>query len=189
MKRETSKSDDVEHRIAGIDWTFNSWGGKHRDFLTFIYLLGCVIWGLIKGKNQCDPLNWLLGLCCWCFNWWTFIQCLGLEDGCYSDWSLDALVKKKVRLFISVLAVVVTYWFWYYHHMFSRFWKLRGFLDFHNLWCLKVEASMWMEKVRVNAVIFQHDGYPTDQLLWLNITVHLNVVSEPIYLWTRISGS
>jgi hypothetical protein len=44
--------------------------------------------------------------------------------------------------------------------MFSRFWKLRGFLDFRNLWCLKVEASMWMEKVRVNAVIFQHDSYP-----------------------------
>ena len=44
--------------------------------------------------------------------------------------------------------------------MFSRFWKLRGFLDFRNLWCSKVEASMWMEKVRVNAAISQHDSYP-----------------------------
>ncbi|RHN63773.1 putative agmatine deiminase [Medicago truncatula] len=46
VRREVSESDDVEHRIAGIDWTFNSWGG--------------------------------------------------LEDGCYSDWSLDALGKKKI---------------------------------------------------------------------------------------------
>lgn len=97
------------------------------------YLLGCVIWGLIKRINQFGLLNWWLGLGCWFFNLWTFLQCLGLEDG----W----------------LTVVMTYWFWYYHHMFSRFWKLRGFLDFRNLWCLKVEASMWMEKVRVNAVI------------------------------------
>ncbi|CAJ2664703.1 unnamed protein product [Trifolium pratense] len=27
VRRETSKLDDADHKIAGIDWTFNSWGG------------------------------------------------------------------------------------------------------------------------------------------------------------------
>ena len=32
VRRETSKSDGTEHRIAGIDWAFNSWGGEHEKF-------------------------------------------------------------------------------------------------------------------------------------------------------------
>lgn len=46
VMRNTSNSGGSDHRIAGIDWSFNSWGG--------------------------------------------------LEEGCYTDWSLDNLVAKKV---------------------------------------------------------------------------------------------
>ncbi|XP_020228489.1 agmatine deiminase [Cajanus cajan] len=48
VRRSTTalESADADHRIAGIDWNFNSWGG--------------------------------------------------LEDGCYSDWTLDLLVAKKI---------------------------------------------------------------------------------------------
>ncbi|XP_004508635.1 agmatine deiminase [Cicer arietinum] len=46
VRRETLKSDDAADKIAGIDWSFNSWGG--------------------------------------------------VEDGCYSDWSLDTHVAKKI---------------------------------------------------------------------------------------------
>lgn len=50
MRRKASESDDVEHRIAGIDWVFNSWGGK-KSLRVLIY-----------SDRMGNLSNWLLSL-------------------------------------------------------------------------------------------------------------------------------
>jgi len=83
------------------------------------------------------------------------MNCLGLEDGCYSDWSLDLLVAKKVWNVPHFSYLYIYYLFGHancftdFVFMFARFWELRRFLYFRIQLCLKVEVSMWMEKVRV----------------------------------------
>ncbi|KAL2338256.1 hypothetical protein Fmac_012702 [Flemingia macrophylla] len=71
----TLESGDAAHRIAGTDWNFNSWGGKYSELLIFSTLYSKRDWTAeMRGLKNAD----------------------GLEDGCYSDWSLDLLVARKI---------------------------------------------------------------------------------------------
>lgn len=83
---------------------------------------------------------------------------LGVDDGCYKDWSLDFLVARKVCKFqmLQMCLVDSTLMVIRYNSMeltilffFLRFWKLKSSQGFLILWFLKVEAFMLMEKVGV----------------------------------------
>lgn len=71
------------HRIAGIDWNFNSWGGK-------FWIEGCF--------DICLRHN--VAITC-------MFMSLGVDDGCYGDWSLDLFVARKVLIVPMLLFSVL----------------------------------------------------------------------------------
>lgn len=78
VNKSKSSSGNTTNKVAGIDWNFNSWGGKivSKAFI-FNYSLSCCCMHLYSNLTRSPHLT-------------------GAEDGCYTDWSLDLLVAKKV---------------------------------------------------------------------------------------------
>jgi len=64
------------------------------------------------------------------------MNCLGLEDGCYSDWSLDLLVAKKVwnAPFFTYLYIYIYIFYFFSGHVnfFTDFVFTVCLLDFGN---------------------------------------------------------
>lgn len=78
MNKSKSSPGNTTNKVAGIDWNFNSWGGKLVSYsFIFTYSLLCCCMLLYYHLTRSPDLT-------------------GAEDGCYTDWSLDLLVAKKV---------------------------------------------------------------------------------------------
>ncbi|KAF8365155.1 hypothetical protein HHK36_032843 [Tetracentron sinense] len=74
VRKSASSSEESGKKVAGIDWNFNSWGGKPLHICKS-HVKSCLVeYGCILEQDD-------LG---------------GVDDGCYKDWSLDLLVAKKV---------------------------------------------------------------------------------------------
>ncbi|KAG6745868.1 hypothetical protein POTOM_050378 [Populus tomentosa] len=94
VRKNGSNLGNLEQHIAGIDWNFNGWGGKilkHSSLMLNINISW--VFRLIDDVTVDDCNSKILTS--------KFLQDLalkliGVDDGCYQDWSLDLLVARKI---------------------------------------------------------------------------------------------